>query len=105
MVRVKYYCTESESFDSRQVPGFKRACKQCEHRFYCLTSRLIRNGSLFGCGNRQMIAMAGDGWTGYAGWRLGWEGQHEKVAANLHKKELKQIEAKFGIDFRYCDGR
>ena len=87
-MRVKYFCTQAESFDSRQTPGLKRTCAKCNHRFYCLTTKFIRSANLI-TNNGQIIAAAGANWSGHVGFRMG--GQR-------YDMELKRIEAKFGID-------
>ena len=89
-MRVKYFCTQAESFDTRQTPGFKRKCNECEHKFYCITTKFIRNTMLI-TDNEQIIAHYGKNSSGHIGFRQG--GQR-------YDMELKRIEAKFGINLR-----
>jgi len=90
-MRVKYFCTQAESFDNRQTPGLKRICAKCDYRFYCLTTKLIRDGGLLSRNNnKQIIAMIGTNRSSHISFKQG--GQR-------YAMELKRIETKFGIDF------
>ena len=88
--RAKYFCTQAEAFDSRQTPGLKRACAKCNHKFYCLTTKFVRDPNLAITNyNEQIIAVVGKNSSGHIGFRQG--GQR-------YDMELKRIQAKFGID-------
>jgi len=89
-MRVKYFCTQAESFDSRQTPGLKRACIKCEHKFYCITTKFVRVQTL-GLSdrrNKQVIAALGNNWSSHV----------YSVPGEKYNVQLKYIEEKFGID-------
>lgn len=64
-------------------------CAKCEHRFYCLSTRLVRKNKLLTTEHKQIIAVMGNNWSGHIMFRMG--GQRCGM-------ELQRIEAKFGID-------